>query len=170
MSTNTQPRQPQGTPVGGQFAGKTNPESDIELPHFGPVPMVAAASLTTTADFGRLRQISMERVDLEIEETNIARSLIAAAVIAEYPSATHYVLHSEPDDMGGWSPSSIAVFDGSTELGVHEFFGDDENDLGYKVWDLATSAWPDCTEDSEESMVVDIAAATPTQGRSLQAG
>ena len=26
MSTNTQPRQPSGTPVGGQFAGKANPE------------------------------------------------------------------------------------------------------------------------------------------------
>jgi len=31
MSTNTQPRQPSGTPVGGRFAGKSNPESDIEL-------------------------------------------------------------------------------------------------------------------------------------------
>jgi len=31
MNTNTQPRKPQGTPVGGQFAGKTNPESDVEL-------------------------------------------------------------------------------------------------------------------------------------------
>jgi len=38
MSTNTQPRQPQGTPIGGQFAGKANPESDVELiatPDFG---------------------------------------------------------------------------------------------------------------------------------------
>lgn len=31
MSTSTQPRQPKGTPVGGQFAGKTNPESTLEL-------------------------------------------------------------------------------------------------------------------------------------------
>jgi len=31
MSTSTQPRQPSGTPVGGQFAGKTNPESDTGL-------------------------------------------------------------------------------------------------------------------------------------------
>jgi len=38
MSTNTQPRQPSGTPVGGQFAGKANPEPDVELaaqPDFG---------------------------------------------------------------------------------------------------------------------------------------
>jgi len=31
MNTTTQPRQPQGTPVGGQFAGKTNPESELAL-------------------------------------------------------------------------------------------------------------------------------------------
>jgi hypothetical protein len=31
MSTSTQPRQPSGTPVGGQFAGKANPEPDVEL-------------------------------------------------------------------------------------------------------------------------------------------
>jgi len=31
MELDTQPRQPSGTPVGGQFAGKSNPESDIEL-------------------------------------------------------------------------------------------------------------------------------------------
>jgi hypothetical protein len=31
MSTNTQPRQPSGTPVGGQFAGKANPEPDVHL-------------------------------------------------------------------------------------------------------------------------------------------
>jgi len=31
MSTKTQPRQPHGTPIGGQFAGKSNPESEIEL-------------------------------------------------------------------------------------------------------------------------------------------
>jgi len=31
MSTNTQPRQPRGTPVGGQFAGKSNPESEVAL-------------------------------------------------------------------------------------------------------------------------------------------
>jgi hypothetical protein len=31
MSTSTQPRQPSGTPVGGQFAGKENPECEIEL-------------------------------------------------------------------------------------------------------------------------------------------
>jgi len=164
MSTNTQPRQPSGTPTGGQFTGKTNPESDIELPHFGIAPMVAAASHTTTADFGRLRQVTLARADLEVEERNLSLSLIAAAVIDEYPSATQYVLHSEPDDMGGWYPDSIAVFDGSTELGVHEFFGDDANDLGYRVWNLSTSAWPDCTEDDEESLVVDIAAATPTRG------
>ncbi|MDA8358119.1 MAG: hypothetical protein M0Z95_17915 [Actinomycetota bacterium] len=30
MSTNTQPRQPSGTPVGGQFAGKANPEPDTQ--------------------------------------------------------------------------------------------------------------------------------------------
>jgi len=31
MSTNTQPRQPSGTPTGGQFTGKSNPESEIPL-------------------------------------------------------------------------------------------------------------------------------------------
>jgi len=31
MSTKTQPRQPHGTPIGGQFAGQSNPESEIEL-------------------------------------------------------------------------------------------------------------------------------------------
>jgi len=31
MSPNIQPRQPQGTPTGGQFAGKVNPESALEL-------------------------------------------------------------------------------------------------------------------------------------------
>jgi len=31
MSTSTQPRQPSGTPTGGQFAGKSNPESDAAL-------------------------------------------------------------------------------------------------------------------------------------------
>jgi len=31
MSTNTQPRQPKGTPVGGQFAGKTNPEPGADI-------------------------------------------------------------------------------------------------------------------------------------------
>ncbi len=31
MSTNTQPRQPSGTPVGGQFAGKANPEPPDSL-------------------------------------------------------------------------------------------------------------------------------------------
>jgi len=40
MSTNTQPRQSKGTPVGGQFAGKSNPEGGVDLmaiPH-GEVP------------------------------------------------------------------------------------------------------------------------------------
>lgn len=36
-----QPRQPQGTPVGGQFAGKTNPESETELSVFTPFPALA---------------------------------------------------------------------------------------------------------------------------------
>ncbi|MHB8319953.1 MAG: hypothetical protein ACYDEP_12120 [Acidimicrobiales bacterium] len=31
MAPKTQPRQPKGVPVGGQFAGKENPEPDIEL-------------------------------------------------------------------------------------------------------------------------------------------
>jgi len=31
MEPLNQPRQPQGVPTGGQFAGKTNPESDLEL-------------------------------------------------------------------------------------------------------------------------------------------
>jgi len=31
MSTHTQPRQPQGTPVGGQFAGVEHPEPDLSL-------------------------------------------------------------------------------------------------------------------------------------------
>jgi len=31
MGPHAQPRQPQGTPVGGQFAGRANPESDLEL-------------------------------------------------------------------------------------------------------------------------------------------
>jgi hypothetical protein len=31
MSTSTQPRQPSGTPVGGQFAGKANPEANLVL-------------------------------------------------------------------------------------------------------------------------------------------
>jgi len=31
MSTNTQPRQPSGTPTGGQFSGKSNPESEVAL-------------------------------------------------------------------------------------------------------------------------------------------
>jgi len=31
MATKTQPRQPRGTPVGGEFAAKENPEADIEL-------------------------------------------------------------------------------------------------------------------------------------------
>jgi hypothetical protein len=31
MSINTQPRQPSGTPVGGQFAGKDNPEPSIDI-------------------------------------------------------------------------------------------------------------------------------------------
>jgi len=156
MTTNPA-RQPKGRPTGGQFAAKSNPESEIELTHFGPAPILAAVSPTTTADFGRLRRIATERANLEVEETNIARSLIAAAVVGEYPSATRYVLNSEPDDMGGWYPTSIAVFDDVKELGFHELFfhGDD---LGERVEDLAASAWPNCTEDSEESIVVVIAA------------
>jgi len=31
MEPSDQPRQPHGTPIGGQFAGKTNPESDVDL-------------------------------------------------------------------------------------------------------------------------------------------
>jgi len=163
MTTNPA-RQPKGRPTGGQFAAKANPESDIELPYSGLVPTVSPISPTTEADFSRMRQIRSDRADLNAEETNIARSLIASDVIAEYPSATHYVLRSEPDDMGVWYPDSIAVFDGSTELGVHELFSGD-TDFGYNVRDLATSAWPDCTEDSDASMVI-VLAATPTQGRS----
>jgi len=37
MSTNTQPRQPSGTPTGGQFTGKTNPESEVVL-GYGAAP------------------------------------------------------------------------------------------------------------------------------------
>jgi hypothetical protein len=36
MSTSTQPRQPSGTPVGGQFAGKANPEASIDLVEYEP--------------------------------------------------------------------------------------------------------------------------------------
>jgi len=38
MESNTQPRQPRGTPIGGQFAGKANPECTLALstePDFG---------------------------------------------------------------------------------------------------------------------------------------
>jgi len=37
MSTNTQPRQPSGTPTGGQFADKSNSESEIYLDTKQPV-------------------------------------------------------------------------------------------------------------------------------------
>jgi len=37
-----QERQPQGTPVGGQFAGKTNPESTLDLTGDQPVKTVGA--------------------------------------------------------------------------------------------------------------------------------
>lgn len=41
MDTNTQPRQPKGAPIGGQFAGKANPESDVTLgdPQGGSRPL-----------------------------------------------------------------------------------------------------------------------------------
>jgi hypothetical protein len=42
MNTNTQPRQPSGTPVGGQFAGKQNPECRIDLLASTPTDTVVA--------------------------------------------------------------------------------------------------------------------------------
>jgi len=104
MDTNTQPRQPSGTPVGGQFAGKSNPESDTMLEVPGPLPVIAPVSATRSADLERVRRIAMERTQLETDEMRLARSLIAADVVSKYPSATQYVIQSEPDDMGGWYP------------------------------------------------------------------
>jgi antirestriction protein ArdC len=64
MDTNTQPRQPSGTPVGGQFAGKSNPECDIELVE--PVPDEPRDPVS----FGHLeRGDRVEAMQKEIAET-----------------------------------------------------------------------------------------------------
>jgi len=62
-----------------------------------------------------------------------------------------------PEGPGLRSPkhrSSVTVFDGLTKLGCHEF--SESTDLGDSVESLAGSAWPDCTEDRHDTLVVDI--------------
>jgi len=83
MSTNAQsrqPRQPRGTPVGGQFAGKTNPEPDLELdpldgddiaPYEPPAPAdpgggttrPPASAASTRLDAMRARRAAAEEED-----------------------------------------------------------------------------------------------------------
>lgn len=68
MSTQIQPRQPYGTPVGGQFAGKTNPESEVELS--GDTGLVDAPADGATARFGDLdRTERIKAMQAEIEAT-----------------------------------------------------------------------------------------------------
>jgi len=53
MSPNTQPRQPSGTPVGGQFVGKASPESGIELETLEGATLDGGVGRLASEDTGR---------------------------------------------------------------------------------------------------------------------
>jgi len=95
MEPNTQPRQPQGTPVGGQFAGKANPEpTDVLLDEHPPlkesgkgrfvVTDTVSRQLSTEA-LGDGTQLSITRTQLSIggEPQLRAHAGAAAILVAE---------------------------------------------------------------------------------------
>jgi len=81
MEPNTQPRQPRGVPVGGQFTGKANPESDVELalPDDAPESVGThngdGAPTEESVSFGHLdRADRVKAMQKEIEDTIEAMS------------------------------------------------------------------------------------------------
>lgn len=116
--TDNQPRQPQGVPVGGQFAAAAHTESDVVL----PAPQLTLSRIVEERDTVRERrerlQEQLDRID-RLYQVHSVRAL-AAGILAEYPNATTMKVIENADGENQFDPSYILDADGVVIENVNE--------------------------------------------------
>lgn len=109
--TNVPTRQPQGIPVGGQFAATTHAEPQISLP----------VGSSSAEDFVARRDAIRERRDEAHEQYEALDQLsqrlsvigVAASIVAKYPNAATLRVAENQDGENSFDPISITAADGT---------------------------------------------------------
>ena len=138
-----QARQPDGVPVGGQFAPAARPASGLSLPE-GP----AGAPARTPGLSEQLRAIDDMMNPLASQREDVVARMIAERVRAQYPTAVKLTLHeSQSDNRMFYEPRAVLDADGN-ELSTDEELDLDELD------DMGGTAFED--DDTIHNLVMGI--------------